>query len=209
MAQVPTFDLDSGVLCFDFANTIGHRKDDPPREENLHGYTDLIAFGEQAGLLTADAAAHLWDAAAHQPEEAERAFVAAISFREALYRVFSAIAAERDVDADDLAAINAVFAEAVAHARIVPDADGFRWQWPEEPAALHAMLWPIAWSAAHVLQEPQTLRRVRECASDSCSWLFVDMSKNGSRRWCSMESCGNRAKAHRHRVRQRQSRRAA
>ena len=113
------------------------------------------------------------------------------------------------MNADDLTAINACFAEAVAQARIVPDADGFRWEWSEEPAALHGMLWPIAWSAAHVLQEPQTLRRVRECASDSCSWLFMDMSKNGSRRWCSMESCGNRAKAHRHRARQRQSRHAA
>jgi predicted RNA-binding Zn ribbon-like protein len=209
MEQVPHFELDSGVLCLDFANTIGRRKEDPPRGEDLNRYADLIAFGQQTGVLTDEAAAQLWDEATRQPAEAERAFIAAISFREAIYRIFSGIAAGREADPDDLAAVNARFAEAVGRARIVPDGDGFRWEWPEEPGALLAMLWPIAWSTAELLQKPETLRRVRECASDSCSWLFLDMSKNGSRRWCSMESCGNRAKAQRHRTRQRHHQHAA
>src|SRR3954463_9718897 len=112
MAQTPTFDLDTGTLCLDFANTIGHRKETPPRGENLHAYADLIAFGQQADIVTDDAAAALWDAAERHPRDADAAFMAAISFREAIYRVLSAIAAEREPDADDLAAINAMFAEA-------------------------------------------------------------------------------------------------
>ena len=60
-----------------------------------------------------------------------------------------------------------------------------------------APLWPIARSAAHLLTSAE-LTRVRECDGTSCNWLFFDRSRGGSRRWCSMESCGNRAKARRH-----------
>ena len=60
-----------------------------------------------------------------------------------------------------------------------------------------ALLAPALWSAGDLLTGPQ-LARVRECANDKCLWLFLDESKNGTRRWCSMSACGNRAKAHRH-----------
>jgi predicted RNA-binding Zn ribbon-like protein len=46
------------------------------------------------------------------------------------------------------------------------------------------------------------LARVRHCANERCLWLFLDDSKSGTRRWCSMSACGNRAKAHRHYARQ-------
>jgi predicted RNA-binding Zn ribbon-like protein len=62
------------------------------------------------------------------------------------------------------------------------------------------MLSPVAWSVAELLMS-EDLHRVRECAGPDCGWLFMDTSKNGSRRWCSMETCGNRAKARRHRER--------
>ena len=63
-----------------------------------------------------------------------------------------------------------------------------------------ALLAPALWSAGDLLTGPQ-LARVRECANDKCLWLFLDESKNGTRRWCSMSACGNRAKAHRHYLR--------
>ncbi|HEX5823256.1 MAG TPA: CGNR zinc finger domain-containing protein, partial [Candidatus Limnocylindrales bacterium] len=44
--------------------------------------------------------------------------------------------------------------------------------------------------------------RIRICASDTCRWLFYDESRSGRRRWCDMATCGNRAKARRHRARQ-------
>ena len=59
---------------------------------------------------------------------------------------------------------------------------------------------PIIKSAADLLVSPE-LKRVKQCADDFCGWLFMDKSRNNSRRWCSMKDCGNRAKAHRHYLR--------
>jgi predicted RNA-binding Zn ribbon-like protein len=56
---------------------------------------------------------------------------------------------------------------------------------------------PVLWSAAELLLNAPH-RRIRRCANDRCLWLFVDTSKSGTRRWCDMSSCGNRAKAARH-----------
>ena len=63
--------------------------------------------------------------------------------------------------------------------------------------ALERPLWPVLWAAAELLTSADR-DRVRACASDPCRWLFLDLSRNRSRRWCSMEDCGNRAKARRH-----------
>jgi len=68
-----------------------------------------------------------------------------------------------------------------------------------EPGA-NASLTPILWSAADLLVS-RRLERVRQCANSQCLWLFLDDSKSGNRRWCSMSACGNRAKAHRHYLR--------
>jgi predicted RNA-binding Zn ribbon-like protein len=64
-----------------------------------------------------------------------------------------------------------------------------------------ALLAPTLWSAADLLVGAQ-LHRVRQCANPECGWLFLDNSKSGNRRWCSMSACGNCAKAHRHYLRQ-------
>src|SRR5436190_1775578 len=47
-------------------------------------------------------------------------------------------------------------------------------------------------------------RRFRICANDTCRWIFYDESRSGQRRWCDMATCGNRAKARRHRERQKE-----
>ena len=60
-----------------------------------------------------------------------------------------------------------------------------------------ALLAPVLWSAGDLLAGSR-LDRVRRCANPECGWLFLDDSRAGKRRWCSMSSCGNRAKARRH-----------
>ncbi|MHB8645826.1 MAG: CGNR zinc finger domain-containing protein [Thermomicrobiales bacterium] len=195
------FDFDTGRLCLDFANTLGDRPAARPHEEVLHSYADLVAWGEAAGIISGDEAADYRRAAERHPSDADAAFTRAIDLREAIYRVFSAGAAGAEPPADDLEIVNAAIAEAMAHARLV-SADGhFHRQWAYDGSALDGMLWPVAWSVAELLTAEE-LHRVHECAGDRCSWLFLDTSKNGSRRWCSMETCGNRAKARRHRERQ-------
>lgn len=60
------------------------------------------------------------------------------------------------------------------------------------------MVWPIAVSAVE-LALSEHLGRVRRCPGDDgrCGWLFVDLSKSGTRRWCSMRTCGSRLKSRR------------
>ena len=106
--------------------------------------------------------------------------------------------------AADLDALNATLARALPHLRIVPEADAYAWNWAGEEDALDSMLWPVARSAGDLLTSDE-LKRVGECQGDGCGWLFLDMSRNRSRRWCDMGDCGNRAKARRHYHRQKVS----
>ncbi len=84
------------------------------------------------------------------------------------------------------------------------DESGFRWDWVGSPVPVERLLWSVARSAGELLTASE-LDRIRECASDRCSWLFLDCSRSRRRRWCDMKTCGNRAKARRHYQRTRQS----
>jgi predicted RNA-binding Zn ribbon-like protein len=74
---------------------------------------------------------------------------------------------------------------------------GYAWADDVNEESLDSPLHPGVWSAADLLTSTQ-LRRVRGCADARCGWLFFDASPGGNRRWCSMQECGNRAKARRH-----------
>jgi predicted RNA-binding Zn ribbon-like protein len=125
-------------------------------------------------------------------------FERAIQLRETIYRIFSFLAANRSVALDDLAFLNEALSKSLAHLRITSSSTGFSWDWSDTSETLDQVLWPIVRSATELLTS-KDLERVRQCADDrGCGYLFIDMSRNRSRRWCSMESCGNRAKAQRH-----------
>lgn len=199
--SVDTFDYDSGALCLDFANTVAWHASDEPRDR-LHGYGDLIRWGEGAGLLSAVEAQRLAQAAEEHPEAAQAVFAAAVELREALYRIFAGVAAGKSVDPADLERLNRHLSWALPHRKIVPALPAFTWVWQAEPGDLEQIVWPVVRSAADLLTG-DTLERVGQCADDrGCGYLFVDTSRNRSRRWCSMESCGNRAKVRRHYRRQ-------
>jgi len=128
---------------------------------------------------------------------AASAVARARALREALYALFSARAAGRSASRADLARVNAALAAALGELKVEPRDGGYGWSWERPGDPLTAPLRPIARSAAELLVSPE-LERVRECHGATCTWLFLDSSRNRSRRWCSMESCGNRAKARRH-----------
>ncbi|NPV53630.1 MAG: hypothetical protein HPY71_08905 [Firmicutes bacterium] len=188
-------DLLGGRLCLDFANTVDWHASDHPREW-LTSYSDLVAWSRHAGILTEAQAQDLNHAATRQPEEAASVLERAISLREALYRIFSAIASKREVNVEDIAIVNTILNKALVHLQVVSLGNSFTLGWNGE-GELDRMLWPVVWSAAELLTSGD-LNRVRECAGDGCGWLFLDTSKNRTRKWCSMEDCGNRAKARRH-----------
>ena len=191
------FDFDSGVLCLDFANTVEWHASLNPIEK-LNDYLDLVDWGEDAGVLNTREAGQLRDTAEQRPEDAATVLEVALNLCEAIYRIFGAIGNKRPIDPADLSVLNAALPEALSRMQVVPTTQGFGWRWIKSQDSLDAMLWPVARSAADLLLSDD-LDRVRECVDDrGCGYLFIDTSRNRSRRWCSMASCGNRAKAKRH-----------
>lgn len=185
--------MDGGVLCLDFANTADWHASPEP-EEKLNSYADLVSWGEAAGILSSEDAQHLLHLADNQPVVANAVLRQAITLREAIYRIFSRVAAASSPALGDLGILNAALPDAMSHLQVVALSIGFTWDWTGSLDALDQMLWPVVRSAADLLTSDD-LDRVRECADDrGCGFLFIDRSRNRSRRWCSMKSCGNRAK---------------
>ena len=197
-----TFSRIGGRLCLDFANTVGssagRRQGGPDPDDHLHTYEDLVAWGRQLEVITPRAAKALLAEASRHPAGAAATLERAKELREALYRVFSARAAGEPPVASDLARLNGELKEALSRQRLALEEGQVTWTFESAPTDLDAMLWPVARSAGELLTADAGLARLRECASDTCGWLFVDTSKNRSRRWCDMADCGNRAKARRH-----------
>ena len=196
--------LVGGRSCLDFANTTSGRGS-PRRQEHLQRYEHLIAWARHAGLLDEDVAARLARAAGADAAGAEHGLAAAVRLREAVHGLFLALYRSEPHDRDHLAELNRVLSEGMAEARLCPARDGYAWGWQlwqARQTPLAAPLWPIARSAAELLVSPLR-ERIRECPGEHCGWLFLDLTKNGSRRWCEMEVCGSRAKMQRYRERRR------
>jgi predicted RNA-binding Zn ribbon-like protein len=141
--------------------------------------------------------ARLGDEAEQRPEEAAAVHRRAIALREAIYRIFSAVVRGEEASLSDVDVLNDEVSIGLAHARLTQRGGGFEWGWEAGEGALDRVLWVVARSAADLLTSDK-LQRVTECASERCGWLFMDLSRNHSRRWCDMNECGNRAKARRH-----------
>jgi predicted RNA-binding Zn ribbon-like protein len=189
-------ELIGGSLCLDFVNTLSARSGKEQREY-LTTYREWVTWSQHAGLLTADQAKRLLRSAARRPDRAAATLERAIGVRETLYRVLAAVANDREPQGGDLAALNQVLHEALSRRELGRSAGGFVWHWVVEPDELERVLWPVVYSAGELLTSVD-LGRVQQCARDGCDWLFVDTSKNRSRRWCSMEACGSRVKARRY-----------
>ena len=194
--QTIAFDLTAGQLSLDFANTLDDRATDAPHE-SLHHYDNLLAWSQQAQTVTDSEAQQLQERAEKHPTEAAGVLQRAIVLREVLFRIFNAVAQGELPQDEDLAILNSELSEAMCHLCIVPQTEGFQWDWTAGSADLNRVLWPIVRSAADLLTSDE-LSDTRVCASESCDWLFLDTSKNHTRRWCNMKTCGNRAKARRH-----------
>jgi len=193
--QAWIFDFTGGLLCLDFANTVDDRPDVHP-QEHLNSYHDLVSWGQQAQVLAEREAQNLLEEAARRPAEATSVLERALGVREAIFRIFKSVSEDIVPEEDDLVSLSAAVAGAQVHARIVPKAGGFDWDWSGNANELDRMMWPVVRSAADLLTSDE-LDDIRLCASETCNWLFMDTSKNHSRRWCDMKSCGNRAKARR------------
>ncbi len=201
ITELPIFEFLSNRLCLDFTNTV---KDSASARELPSNYEELVAWSQQAGVLSSEEAEQLLTKAARCPAEAMVAFRRAVVLRETLFRIFARIAQDQGVEESDMDILNTMLAETMPHVRLVPKGKGCEWNWMAQDDVLDRMLWPVIRSAADLLTSEE-LWAVKVCASESCNWLFLDTSKNQSRRWCDMKSCGNRAKVRRHYKRKKQS----
>lgn len=191
------FDLTlTGQVSLDLVNTIDWRSSDAPREL-LNSYSDLLRWARHTGLIKDQEARKLMVEAEKYPQKGSAALKRAIMLRETLFRIFSAAANQRRAEAADLNSLNQRLSEALSRLRLKPEREGYLWEWKCGEADLERMLWPVVRSASELLTSAN-LSLLRQCPGEGCAWLFVDTSRNKSRRWCTMEICGNRSKARRH-----------
>jgi predicted RNA-binding Zn ribbon-like protein len=188
--------FNAGRLCLDFANTVRSRPSSD-RLDLIGSYEDLLGWARQATILTPGEAAVLADTARQGPRAAGDALAQARLLRESMYAVFSARAAGLPAPPVDLQTLNRAIGRAMTHGGLTAAGARFEWGWPDSVLGLDRVSWWVARSAAELLTSPD-LTLVRECASYDCGWLFMDSTKNRSRRWCDMRVCGNRAKSRRH-----------
>jgi predicted RNA-binding Zn ribbon-like protein len=196
-----------GHPALDFVDTVGGMLDTPPRPEDnyLRSYEDLLELGLKTETLSDRAARRLRRAARERPDEAEAALSAAFEARALLDSVFRPVADGSKPPARALAELGKLGATAMSHGRLVGHGAHADWSWEDAPG-LDAPLWPLVNSAVELVTDGP-LERVSCCGR--CRWLFLDTTKNHSRRWCSMEGCGTDAKVERYVARRRERRAAA
>lgn len=188
--------LVGGRLCLDFANTADwHGSDEPV--EYLTGYRELVLWSEHAGVIDRKEVDILLEESGRHPVKSAKVLKEALLLREALLRIFTSFYLGEKVSASDLKIFNTAFSGAMSKAQIVLEVEGFGWGWYSTTPCLDRMLWPVLKDAADLLTS-ELLARVRSCSDTRCGWLFMDTTRNRSRRWCDMKDCGNRAKVKRH-----------
>ena len=174
-----------GHLALDFANTVDD-PEGPARHDHVATYDGLLAWSVRVRLLGTRAARSLADQAEASPRSAAAALRRAHALRDALNDAFGAIARGRPVAIDTWTALRPFAVEALADADLGRD-HHLGWSFDDLRSPLH----PVATAAVDLLRSEQ-VGRVKQCAG--CPWLFLDGSRNGSRRWCSMEDCGTHQK---------------
>jgi predicted RNA-binding Zn ribbon-like protein len=169
-------------------------------DERLTDYERLTRWAEGAGVVPPRLAVQLRALALDQPRVAERVHREARELRWQLRQLFMAVERGDRIDRlTELQSFNEVLRAMLSHLELASatrPADArapARWGWRDASARLDSLLWPVIRSAADLLVSDEAAR-IRECGGEDCGWMYVDRSRNGLRRWCQMETCGNREK---------------
>ena len=171
-------------------NTLDWR-DDPARRCEL--LTNAPAFREWAGHVG-------FPATITRGIRHERQRKRAIHLRETLALIFSAVVRGAPPPRKALALLTRWTQSAWRHRRMVFERGELVWRWQPDTDAADRVLFEITLDAGALLLSPDR-HRIGLCAGEGCGWLFVDHSKGGKRRWCSMAACGNRLKVRQYRER--------
>jgi predicted RNA-binding Zn ribbon-like protein len=186
----------AGSPALDFVNTVDWEGDTPAENERLTDYATLLEWATTSGTIEKKLAAKLAGLARADPPAAIRAYGAALRARAAIRTMMRETAEAGKPSRAATEAFNRLLRSALAHAAVIPQGTA-RWSWENADEDLTSPLWPVLWSGAELLASKE-VSLIRECNAECCGWMYVDRSRPGNRRWCEMETCGNRAKARRH-----------
>ena len=193
--EARAFQLVGGHPALDLVNTLDWRFREGAAEELLTTYGDALSFAEQSELLTAAEARRL-ERAVGKEIDGKRVLTAVQTLREALADVLYARLDGKDPDEKSVRTLDKFFKQAQASRTLQWSGDGMRWDWAASGTDQNLALLKLAQSAEELVTGGE-LDLLRACAKPDCRWLFLDTSKNHTRRWCDMKLCGNRMKARR------------
>ena len=184
------FELVAGHVALDLVNTLDNRFTENGPDELLASYDDLLRFSTQSELLTGSQAKKL------KGLDGSEALRQAKELRETLAAVAYAQLAGKSLSATNLSSLEHYFKQASLHRHLTADHHRPVWRWHGLHSNAAAPVWLLAQATEDFLLSERSAQ-LRCCASETCRWLFLDTSKNRTRRWCDMKVCGNRMKARR------------
>lgn len=191
MSEIDEIRLDGGRLCLDFVNTV-HDRFETPQRDYLNTVRDLIDWSLKADIIDVKKHRTLKKTIRSNSQKAKLFFAQAINLRELLYSLFLNISKNQEVQNKDVEEFNGLVSDSFSRLKIKRQRTEFLEGWNIDEGDLINVTLPIIKDAYDLLLYNRH-ERIRECPK--CGWIFFDSSKNGRRRWCSMEICGSRAKA--------------
>jgi predicted RNA-binding Zn ribbon-like protein len=193
-----SFELVAGDVALDLVNTVSWRGDRERRIERIPTFESLVHWSSRAGLLQDPPARRLMRSAAADAAAAERSTRQVRGLREDLHLVIASHLDGTALQPEALNRLRLLYLQALRN--VSPTALPLTWEISlDSPATLvHA----LALRAMRLLQSDD-VNQIGRCADDACQWVFIDRSRNHSRRWCSSTDCGNRDRAARHYARHR------
>ena len=192
-------DADAGALCLAFLNTRPRTGGTPSDDDLQPGYANVLSWARGAGVVSDADTRRLLAVARRNAREASTVRRRIIELRETLRRVVGSMIGDDPAQPADLSRLEREIRDSYSEARLdFDDETGvLTWKWPEEPR-LEQLLWPIVRSIEDLLFSDR-IGRIRHCAGDDCTYIFLDTSRNRSRRYCSAAACGNRDRVRRFR----------
>lgn len=183
--------LNGSVLCLDFVNTIHDRINEPDRDYWVT-HVHLLQWALKTGSIRSKDYEALLMHFKSKPARGPKLLKESIRLRELLYRIFHSISSGKKIAGGDLKDFNVILSKCLSHLRLKAHDKGFSQSWQLKPGESMIIFVPVIYSAYELLLSDR-LSMIKECSN--CGWLFLDTTKNGTRRWCSMSTCGSIVKA--------------
>jgi predicted RNA-binding Zn ribbon-like protein len=197
MSGPEPFKLHAGHPALELVNTLDMRFSGQT-VDLIPTYKDLLRLTTQMRLLTAEQSRKLTRTVGE--EEGRRVLASTAGLREALAKLLYGWIDETRPSAGQLQILEQHFYAAALHRRLLAGESHLEWSWSGVERQAEVPLWMLAQAASDLLVSSDA-ELIKDCGDPTCRWLFLDVSKNHTRRWCDMKTCGNRMKARRHHAR--------